>query len=573
MPFKEPFKPKWKSPLGGFATQVDVGASSLAKPHKSPVPDHNPFRAGLGSNPIPSKVDIEAGNILNDALSNGKKLGGLGISIAQDEVQDKIVVAAIGKTAATAVGVVAIPFVAANVFESVAPAVQRWLKGGWKGGGGVAPPGVLGIVPYPPGSTVGARYRVNGKILLDNGPAAPSFQIDAIGPIKNITAPVVGGGNYQYVSCTGNVPAQVYLSSQMYNVYGVSKFTLIDVSITKLDAPSDPGTTTGETKPSYVTNPKPDKSFAIPPFPLPPLAGNLPTTEHLSDLFKDSVPSQSPVPVFGGERGPLEWNEPSPESSTKPGSLTKPLPYTYPSPPKNPVPPFTEDDECSPCMLKIGKKLEEVGEELKKKKDKDEKTEEPTCETYPFEYSHGVCSSDGFKIYPRTLILAEKPTAALRNEFDNMLALAAQGCGLEPIAAIPDWWQVRVGADRGQIVVAFRKADSRTYHQIAIPHPKSVSKWTENLMGDYAKGPWSGVLTLKDNSKFIINCASKNEAQRMVEIAKSLIKPEMLFSPSAEQFTERKGNAVGVAQMRGRQAYYFSKGQKDAKPDWRAQFD
>jgi hypothetical protein len=572
MPFKQPFKPKWKSPLGDFATQVDVSPSALSKPPKSPIPKDNPFRVGLEPYQPPSKADIRAGNILGDILESGKKLTGPGIQIATDTVTEKATVAVLGKTVATVVGVVAVPFVAADLFDILAPGVKAWLTGGWKGRNGRTVPYLLGDLEEKRGRCATRYTFATTYTVIGEGITYTKRETRFDGPVRGFDvrpAPNAFGGVFWTLFVTGMDGVEVNLGNESQEV---STRSLDGFQVERLDGLVDAcAVERGPDKPpDYVKNPKPAPTPEVPsPAPSPlsgPVSGNLPSTQKLSDLFGNPLAGVPPAP-FGDNP-----SAPNPSTQTKVEDPTLSLPYSYPLPPRNPTPPLEESGDCNPCLLAIGRKLDELREKLEEEKEDDDSGEETTCETFTFQYSYGVCSSDGFAIEPRTLILAQEPPANLRNEFDNMLALAAQGCASEPVSAIPDWWQVRIGADRPQIVVAFRKADSTTYHQISIPHPESTVKWAENLMGDYRKGPWSGILTLKDNSKFIINCETKAEAQRMVNIAKSLIRPDMIFSPSVEQFTERKGHAVGVAQMRGRQAYYFSTGQKSAKPDWRAQF-
>jgi hypothetical protein len=142
-------------------------------------------------------------------------------------------------------------------------------------------------------------------------------------------------------------------------------------------------------------------------------------------------------------------------------------------------------------------------------------------------------------------------------------------CLLEPVAAAPDWWQVRLGANRPQIVCVFRKSQSRTYHSLTIPHPKNVELPTEEILPAYQKGNFQGMIVLADNSKFIVNCISAGEAERMCNIAASKIIGSYLPNPFKIWITERKGEPVGESNMKPSSILYFSQGQKNLKPDWR----
>lgn len=141
-------------------------------------------------------------------------------------------------------------------------------------------------------------------------------------------------------------------------------------------------------------------------------------------------------------------------------------------------------------------------------------------------------------------------------------------CLLEPIVAAPDWWQVRLGGDRPQIVCAFRRGTTRTYHSLSIPHPNNIEKPTAALIPEYEKGNIQGMIVLTDNSKFIVNCVSATEAERVCNIAASLISPAFLPSPFKVWITERKGEPVANDTMVPTTIMYFSTGQRDTNPDW-----
>lgn len=158
--------------------------------------------------------------------------------------------------------------------------------------------------------------------------------------------------------------------------------------------------------------------------------------------------------------------------------------------------------------------------------------------------------------------------AELEKYAANAKMLEAQ-CELEPVAAAPDWWQVRLGSDRPQIVCVFRKQGSRTYHSLAIPHPANVQLPQAPILPAYQKGNIQGMIVLNDNSKFIVNCGSQGEAERICALAASKIIASYLPNPYKVWITERKGEPVGELQMQPTSIMYFSQGQKDLKPDWR----
>jgi hypothetical protein len=78
---------------------------------------------------------------------------------------------------------------------------------------------------------------------------------------------------------------------------------------------------------------------------------------------------------------------------------------------------------------------------------------------------------------------------------------------------------------------------------------------------------------LKDNSKLIINCSSRNECDRVVKILKGFISDEALKG-SDIKFSERNGLPVKRQKMSAKFATYFEKGVEDvANYKWKARFD
>jgi hypothetical protein len=143
----------------------------------------------------------------------------------------------------------------------------------------------------------------------------------------------------------------------------------------------------------------------------------------------------------------------------------------------------------------------------------------------------------------------------------------------ECIAAVPDWWPTRADADRPQLVLIFRRRNQRDYYELCIPHPRSTQPPSSPPIANYQKGNIQGMVTLRDNSKFICYAVSTAEAQRLCNIAVSLIDPNYLTNPPMISFTERRGYLVAVDEMIANSAQYFSTGQRNLKPDWRKAFN
>lgn len=572
MSFRKPFKPTHKNPLGDFPFGADLSPAPLVLSAPSPkdLPEASLSSALSKVDPSAAKAAREAS--LQSSLDFANELELSLFGAVQDEVKEKAVVATLGKTVAAVVGVAAVPFVVADVMDVLAPGVHQWLRGGWESGSGLSPKGVSTGFDLLPGQAAGSyTVEVSWRYYADSSgssSASSVYRQGQSGPFT-INPNIPYGLRTQYSSSTFTYATS---STGFPSVAMTVGWGIVPGSFTRTFTRADgnPDTVTQSPRPDapspLITNPRPGSSRFFPPRNRMAATGNLPSTQTLSDLL--SAAEEAYAPFFDL----LDPSVPSPESQTLPESLSNPAPTTYSLPPRNPVPPFTEADSCDPCSFKIGQKLEEISDKLDEKEKDEEEPEEPSCKTYPFTYTIGTCEDGEFKTETKTLSLAEEPTDKLRAEFDSMLLQASRSCGLEPVAAIPDWWQVRIGAERPQIVVIYRRGTSATYHQISLPHPANTDKWTENELGDYRKGSYQAILTLKDNSKFIINCIDEAEALRMIARAKSLINPEMILNPSPEFVSRRRGAVVSDGNMFGRSSLYFSKGQKDAKPDWRANF-
>ena len=151
----------------------------------------------------------------------------------------------------------------------------------------------------------------------------------------------------------------------------------------------------------------------------------------------------------------------------------------------------------------------------------------------------------------------------------NQLAMFERICEGGGAIALPAWWQTRLNADVSQIACVFRKGGSSTYHSLSIPHPANTDKPTKALLPAYTKGNYQGMVICRDNSKFIINCVSEAEAERMCQIAIELIDSEWLESPPRTYFGKRKGQAVSVDPMLPTSVEYFESGQQNTIPNWR----
>lgn len=142
-------------------------------------------------------------------------------------------------------------------------------------------------------------------------------------------------------------------------------------------------------------------------------------------------------------------------------------------------------------------------------------------------------------------------------------------CAEECVSSVPDWWQVRKGADTPQLSIVFRKQGTRNYHSLNIPHPIVSPRPTVSAIEPYEGGQWQATIYLRDNSKFIVCAKLKGDAIRVATQAASMIEPEWLPSPLEIATTERRGFAVNQSLMEPRYMDFHPEGQKSRRALWR----
>jgi hypothetical protein len=477
--------------------------------------------------------------------------------------------AALSRAAGKVFGLAAIPFLAADVFDYLAPGVHDWLKGGWNSPGGKGLPNQPSTFA-PAVGRCAALYRVRWSFRpLTGGASVDADQLTFMGPVQSAYVRIFNGafGPRWGLFTVNSSGQETGVGSAGF--FDPGNWVLVSSTIERTDGlPDNCGTVESPGGPSpIVQNPviEPER---------PPIDPNRPWVAPISPSSPFRLPPSSPF-SFSPPKSPLERTDsptadpaPNPDTGT-PLNPNDDLPdYEYDPEPPSPSPPLTEEDGCDPCQIKIGEKLDDILEKLEELEPAPE-PEPGECPEFRFDYVRVECREGIPHLTPDYLLLTTPPPPALREYFDLLSSLAAKGCASEPVAAIPDFWQVRIGASRPQIVVTYKRGRSSTYHQIAIPHPLNTDRWTENLLGDYEKGNYSGNLRLTDNSAFIINCSSEAEARRMVARAKAIIDPAYLGEGYTEQYTQRQGSTVSVDTMTAKTASFFSTGQKNTYPDWK----
>jgi hypothetical protein len=141
---------------------------------------------------------------------------------------------------------------------------------------------------------------------------------------------------------------------------------------------------------------------------------------------------------------------------------------------------------------------------------------------------------------------------------------------LTAVASIPEDWQLKVEAQRPQLVVVFRptsKKEKSGYYSFVIPHYNGDK--TPSIKS-FTKGNYWARIILKDNSKIVINANTENNA---VEMAKSFLKyVEAKYKTNNIRTGEYLDNPFKVLSLKPWRADYYPNGKKNNYPKWQHYF-
>lgn len=188
-----------------------------------------------------------------------------------------------------------------------------------------------------------------------------------------------------------------------------------------------------------------------------------------------------------------------------------------------------------------------------------------------------ACGTDGKPTHEQKTVhvLAGTESSAIL-QYEKMFDIEALQCNpVEAVAAVPEWWQVRIEAHRPQLVMLFGKLlpdgkVERGRYALTIPHYVGGRTDTPPI-GRYKKGQIEGILTLSDNSKVIVNAVSETEVDRVLFQAKQAIDPKLIDGSFIKTGT-RKGQILAAITLVPLYGKYFSQGLKETKPDWTAYY-
>jgi hypothetical protein len=138
---------------------------------------------------------------------------------------------------------------------------------------------------------------------------------------------------------------------------------------------------------------------------------------------------------------------------------------------------------------------------------------------------------------------------------------------ISALAVVPEWWAVRKGADRPQLVILFKsEGNNRNYYTLHIPHYDGHNSSTCPISA-YTKGNYRGCLTLRDNSKFICYASSEREAESVINNAKKHIKETFLLGSTVTIGTTQKKN-FKTDKVKPVSGKFFGSGSLKSNPDW-----
>ncbi|KAM3099559.1 hypothetical protein ACKFKG_03210 [Phormidesmis sp. 146-35] len=294
--------------------------------------------------------------------------------------------------------------------------------------------------------------------------------------------------------------------------------------------------------------------------------GDTPIRQITAQPSRQMTPSQNvKAPSFGPGTNVTINGQPvnTPANVNKPDGTVDPekvqqreqqkQPQTQPEAPRK-----TCDD---PCIQGLHDKLDTQGNN--------------NSETIEFKIFKECSQETGEAVYTTgSLSVPKIASAILKAALDRIAESQGEQCSnnCECYAAIPDWWQIRLGADIPQAVVQYAevKADGKfgsPKYAVSIPHyAKSREATVASDFPTYIKGQRMGILTLRDNSKLIVN-ADGNDADRVIKELEKLIEP-LWLTGAIYSDGKRKGTALKTIRVAPRIVKFFPTGQTDTKPKW-----
>jgi hypothetical protein len=192
-------------------------------------------------------------------------------------------------------------------------------------------------------------------------------------------------------------------------------------------------------------------------------------------------------------------------------------------------------------------------------------------ELVPIEVEQVTCTDGKPQIKTVSVAVLKGTEAAEKEAYAARAAMLKSQCELDVVAAVPEWWQSRIGSERPQLIVIYQDA-AKSKWSLSLPWYKGAygSKIIA-LIPNYTKGNFTTILTLADNSKVVVNATSKTAGESFIKRITPLIEPDLLRGSQLKSGGERK-DSIKRAAVTPVLAKYFATGQKDMLPDWSYSF-
>lgn len=265
-----------------------------------------------------------------------------------------------------------------------------------------------------------------------------------------------------------------------------------------------------------------------------------------------------------------------------PEGLDEDEPDVETPPPIEDPPP--EPDNCEECIEDFMQTIcsepciQEMLLKIRENHTRIERLEDELLSTIQESNDTSDCAEGKTAVFPRSGIAFDAIDQGIGNLHDhlnfiqeNILCKSKE----DVIAAIPEWWQVRTGADRKQVVFQF--AQIREDGKLDIPNKPISVPWIQNdsiynwndspcPISPHTRGNWEAIATLEDNSKIIVHCNTKKESEKIINEALELITPN-LKDNAYIKIGQRKGKLIQEVRVAGKIAKLFKTGQRNTKPD------
>jgi hypothetical protein len=462
-------------------------------------------------------------------------------------------------------------------------------------------PGKLYVLGWD--STVDVYRPSDGTLYDHSGPI--HYGTYVVGPF---TGPMVVTENNQkgiLIISNGNRGFSPNPFSQAGFPPNCVNIVLTNITVTPVDGVPDPSP-----PPVITNNPSPNPLAGLNPGgdnnPLPGLAPNPillpgatpspgygpnPEIQPGTDPLTGTNPGADPltgVNPLTGDPFPTEFNAPgvNPIGGTPGGSPFSPIPGTMtggldpitgnplnPSPTPNPNPDPSEqttpshdcDAPTDPCQKKIL-------DEIKKGKQKQDPTslsgkiETERCE----DLKDGNGDKKEFSYSGKDINGIESLVLALSKQVEE---LRKDMCYIKPDISLPDSWQIRkMTNELPQLVLSLKEWDiagkkwKPSTWSITIPWVKTpVNKLSiKNAFKSFklTRGSRMGILTLKDNSKVVVNARTEPEVCRVIDILIKHIQADKLPLNKNPRIVKRSDKLKEVT-VQVSQIEFYSKGQMD----------